>query len=268
MKWSTTVVLFSLSAIVSAIPSPLSILTTEKDVSANVHKSVHQVVSYSNPPPPTIKKESFIRGAPNVTVSGFAYYGCHSDARQDRVLKEKSIFSPNTTYASCSAFCAGSQFFGVEYYSECYCGSKIANSSVKTKDADCWMPCSGDAKSTCGGTDRISIFKAINYTTPTVVNPAEIPGYAYRGCYEDQVGKRTLGGPYFFDEKMTTSKCAGLCKNSTYFGTEYGGECYCSNLMPLSAKEVDGVGCNVACKGDTSVACGGANKLSTYWKYP
>lgn len=67
---------------------------------------------------------------------------------------------------------------------------------------------------------------------------------------------------------MTTTKCAGLCGGATYFGTEYGGECYCASTIPAQAKEVDAEECGVACKGDTTQACGGGNRLSLYWKIP
>ncbi|KAF2419023.1 WSC-domain-containing protein, partial [Tothia fuscella] len=168
------------------------------------------------------------------------------------------------TLTVCSQFCGKTQYFGLEYSSECYCGSTIANTSIVTTESDCWMPCSGDSTAICGGNDRISIFRSLNYTTPVIPNPPAVPGYAYRGCYADKVGSRTIDGSYFFDEEMTTTKCAGLCGNSTYFGTEYGGECYCSSTFPTLARGLDGVACGSACKGDGTQACGGFNALSVY----
>ena len=131
------------------------------------------------------------------------------------------------------------------------------------------MPCSGDQTTTCGGTDRISVFKSSNYTLPAAPGAvANITGYAYRGCYADTVGARTLNGAYFFDESMTTTKCASLCQGSTYFGTEFGGECYCSAVFPTRAVQLETKACDIACKGDGAQNCGGGNKVSVYWKTP
>lgn len=171
------------------------------------------------------------------------------------------------TSAVCSSFCTGYQYFGTEHETECYCGNELAATSLSVQETDCWMKCSGDAKATCGGTSRISVYKATNFI-PVVTKPADIASYAYRGCYADAVSSRTLKDGYFNGEDMTTTKCALLCKGSTYFGTEYGGECYCGKLFPQRAVEVSSSECSVACKGDKTQACGAGNRLSVYWKIP
>lgn len=99
------------------------------------------------------------------------------------------------------------------------------------------MRCSGDIKATCGGTSRISLYKAINFV-PFVTKSVDVASYAYRGCYTDAVNSRTLKDEYFFGEDITTTKCASLCKGSTYFGTEYSGECCCRTIFPQRAVEV------------------------------
>lgn len=129
------------------------------------------------------------------------------------------------------------------------------------------MKCSGDAKATCGGTNRISLYKATKFV-PVATKPAEIANYAYRGCYADAVSSRTLKDLYFNGEDMTTTKCASLCKGSTYFGTEYGGECYCGKVFPQRAVEVSASECGLPCKGDKTQFCGAGSRLSVYWKIP
>jgi hypothetical protein len=207
--------------------------------------------------------------AANATAKGFTYLGCRTDDRRSRALSSKSIYLNNLTISACSKFCSDTKYFGTEYYSECYCSNTLANTSVSVKDEDCWMPCSGGLNESCGGTDRISVFESTTWVPPpTPPKTISVPNYEFRGCYVDKVGDRTLNGQYFFDGNMTTTKCAGLCKNSTYFGTEYGGECYCATTIPAQAREVDVKECSIGCKGDTTQACGGGNRLSVYWKIP
>jgi hypothetical protein len=227
-------------------------------------KSTHNVEALSSALAPAA-----VPLAANGTLKGFAYLGCKTDSRQARVLSQKSMFLQNMTLSACSSFCAGSLYFGTEYKSECYCSNTLLSSSLTVNDNDCWMGCSGSTTEKCGGTDRISVYKSTNWTAPPAPpETASIPGYAYRGCYIDKVGDRTLNGAYFFDGNMTTTKCSGLCNGSTYFGTEYGGECYCASTIPAQAKEVAAKECSVACKGDQAQACGGGNRLSVYWKIP
>jgi hypothetical protein len=242
--------------------SLLALVTFSRAIPSS--KSTHEVEALSS-----VLTPAAVPNAANTTVKGFAYLGCQTDSRQARVLSQKSVFLANMTLSSCSTFCAGSLYFGTEYQSECYCSNTLSNTSISVKESDCWMSCSGNANQTCGGTDRISVFKNTNWIAPPAVpKTVSIPGYAFRGCYIDKVGDRTLNGPYFFDGNMTTSKCSSLCKGSTYFGTEYGGECYCASTIPAQAKEVAAKECSVACKGDQAQACGGGNRLSVYWKIP
>jgi len=171
------------------------------------------------------------------------------------------------TGGMCAKFCEGHQYFGLEYKTECYCGNELATTAVAVKQEECWMNCAGSMGDFCGGTSRVTVFKAPKYKA-VVAKPAEIKDYTYRGCYTDSVSTRILKDGYFFGEDMTATKCAGLCKGSTYFGTEYGGECYCGRIFPQAAREVDAKECNVACKGDKSELCGAGNRLSVYWKIP
>jgi len=272
MKPQLALSLYTLFAGSYSLPAS-QVLNAKFDVSvgdvSDSFKNVHEVQSIASPflSPNATNTTAPIPKQSGLALLGFTYLGCKTDSTAARVLKEKSIWGANMTRSVCSAYCSEYQYFGLEYKTECYCGSTLANSSVTVAEADCWMSCAGDANTKCGGTNRISVYKAANYT-PIAVKPATVAGYAYRGCYLDAVSSRTLKNGYFFGEDMTTAKCAGLCKNSTYFGTEYGGECYCGYTMGQAVKEVNSAECSLGCKGDKTQSCGGANRLSLYWKLP
>jgi hypothetical protein len=106
--------------------------------------------------------------------------------------------------------------------------------------------------------------------TPAVLKPAVLAQYAYRGCYEDAVNSRILKNGYFYGDDITAAKCAASCQGSKYIGTEYGGECYCGELFPASAPARPEAECNIPCKGSANKTevCGGANRLTAYWKIP
>jgi hypothetical protein len=257
MKVQLNISLLALVALSSALPADLD--TT----ASNVAKSTHDVEAITYP-----LSDAAVPAVANPTLKGFLYLGCKSDSRAARVLSQNSMYLQNMTLSACGSFCSGYQYFGTEYKSECYCGNTILPTSVSVGEPDCWMKCSG-SNETCGGNDRVSLFKSTTWVPPaSAPKEVSVPGYAFRGCYVDKVGDRTLKGPYLFDGNLTTTKCAGFCNGSTYFGTEYGGECYCAPTIPAQAKEVDASECSVACKGNKAQACGGGNRLSVYWKIP
>lgn len=52
----------------------------------------------------------------------------------------------------CSEYCEGEDFFGLQYGSECWCGSASEDEDVfRHGSATCEYPCSGDDEETCGG---------------------------------------------------------------------------------------------------------------------
>jgi hypothetical protein len=68
----------------------------------------------------------------------------------------------NNTPAACAAHCAASQMFyaGVEYGSECHCGTGYATTGVQDANVwDCRMPCAGDGSQVCGAGWRIMLLE-------------------------------------------------------------------------------------------------------------
>lgn len=94
-------------------------------------------------------------------------------------------------------------------------------------------------------------------------NPT-IAGYAYAGCHTDTVAARVLTGSYLGDNAMTVEKCATFCKGYTYFGTEYGVECYCGNAFANPTSTASEGDCSFLCGGSTAELCGAGDRLSLY----
>ncbi|CAI6334186.1 unnamed protein product [Periconia digitata] len=197
------------------------------------------------------------------SLQGYDYVGCLSDAVENRTLHDKFETKSDNSYTACAAFCSGYEFFGVEYAAECYCGISLAYTDPKPL-SDCSMPCTGDPKSYCGAGNRLTVFK--NKTPIRAPTNPPIEGYKYKGCYTDSVNKRTLSEHIYFDAAMTVDKCAAQCTSYKYFGTEYGGECYCGNMLSADTATAAESDCQFLCGGDKQQLCGAGDRLSLYEK--
>jgi hypothetical protein len=69
-----------------------------------------------------------------------------------------------------------------------------------------------------------------------------------------------------FGEDMTIEKCADFCDRTTYFGTEYGGECYCGSAFAGAMEKVVESDCSFLCKGNQKQYCGAGGRLSVWTK--
>ncbi|KAI8942832.1 hypothetical protein NX059_000872 [Plenodomus lindquistii] len=114
-------------------------------------------------------------------------------------------------------------------------------------------------------------------TTATASSPSSIEalepklGWQYEGCYTDSVAARTLAFGIGVAGAMTNAKCRDACQTAGYVlaGTEYSGECFCSNFLGTKGGPApDGEAlCNMACSGDTTEMCGGPDRLSLFKYY-
>ncbi|KAK6346830.1 hypothetical protein TWF696_006937 [Orbilia brochopaga] len=107
-------------------------------------------------------------------VAGYIPFGCHRDAYQDvgRILTEKQNLPGSTmTPQLCLTTCGdgGYPFAGVEYGSECWCGSKLTYPPPSPSDTPkCETRCKGDSSLTCGGNAAIEIYYNNNLDTMQV----------------------------------------------------------------------------------------------------
>ncbi|KAH6711234.1 hypothetical protein BKA61DRAFT_613337 [Leptodontidium sp. MPI-SDFR-AT-0119] len=116
---------------------------------------------------------------------------------------------------------------------------------------------------------------ATEWTTVTVDPPkatsgsAVAPGWSYKGCFADTKDRVMTGIKLanIGNHEVTNTKCVAYCESKGFSmaGTEYGGQCFCSNSLTISTS-VDEAKCNMPCEGDNKQVCGGGMTLSVYSK--
>ncbi|KAF1808035.1 WSC domain-containing protein 2, partial [Eremomyces bilateralis CBS 781.70] len=94
----------------------------------------------------------------NPDVAGYSYEGCWTDS-PTRYLSGSATAGDSMTVPSCAGFCDGSNYFGVEYSRECYCGSTLSAESVKQPETDCNIACAGNGTTWCGAGNRFNLYK-------------------------------------------------------------------------------------------------------------
>ncbi|KAM0204533.1 hypothetical protein ACHAPA_002021 [Fusarium lateritium] len=206
--------------------------------------------------------------------------GCYQDGvaggNGGALIYRSGLNQFNMTVEKCVAECKGNGFryAGLKYYGVCYCGSTVAGAQLT--DDQCSYPCSGDSTQLCGNDNALNIwqdptFKTVNLGGVVTNLPGtvqSIAGYKPNGCYTDNSSKgRALTWPMDIDgSKMTPTTCLTACADQGFplAGLEYGGECYCGNVLANDTVKADTGDCNVACNGDKSLLCGGGSRLSVY----
>jgi hypothetical protein len=94
------------------------------------------------------------------SVGNWNSIGCWTDAVSTRALSAAApSLGANNTVEACASACAGHNFFGVEYGTECYCGSAVAKTSTLAAATDCSMTCSGNPSEFCGAGNRINVYQ-------------------------------------------------------------------------------------------------------------
>ena len=160
------------------------------------------------------------------------------------------------------------------------------------------MTCDGNTSEYCGGPNRLNLYqynaslasassaipavtgsasatsKSSSTAAPTQTGPITVQmgvGFSYMGCYSDSVNSRALTGlanPGVASQN-DVEQCASECIAFTYFGVEYGAECYCGNAITGGSAVVPGstpavTGCNMVCSGNATEYCGGSNRINIY----
>ncbi|KAI1154349.1 hypothetical protein F4825DRAFT_193510 [Nemania diffusa] len=195
------------------------------------------------------------------TVSSYAFQGCWTEGDGVRALDSKSI-AGNVTLESCADFCQDYHYFGTEFGDECHCGDILAASSNKTDLTDCNTPCSGDRSEYCGAGNRLNLYYSSTTAGPS--QPLTVGSYSWYGCQTEGTGVRALTGKSLVEDDMSLELCATFCAGFTYFGTEYGAECYCGDEFGEGSVTAPSSQCSMACSGDATQLCGAGNRLSVY----
>ncbi|KAK7969552.1 WSC domain-containing protein [Apiospora saccharicola] len=219
---------------------------------------------------------------PNLGVPGWKSMGCYAEGTNGRTLTYQANTGNSNSALTCTAACgaAGYTLAGTEYSGQCFCGNSFQNGGAPATSG-CSMLCSGNQTEICGGPDRLNVYSssgnampsgtatktttaAAAPTAPTgPVQPPSVGNYVWYGC-QLEVGGRTLQLANYADNGMTIESCYNFCsgKGATYFGTEYGRECYCGNNFQLGPKPAPASDCSMPCAGNPNELCGNGDRLS------
>lgn len=91
-----------------------------------------------------------------------ASLGCYRDEKEFRLLSGYfTNFKTTNSPQRCIQLClqSGYPYAGVQYGTECFCGSDAPLSSAKLADSKCNMKCSGVAKEICGGYFSMNVYE-------------------------------------------------------------------------------------------------------------
>ncbi|XP_078670984.1 uncharacterized protein LOC144911074 isoform X2 [Branchiostoma floridae x Branchiostoma belcheri] len=104
-------------------------------------------------------------------IHGVEYMGCYVDTLEDRVFPWENITTDDNSIKSCGLHCKGNGFvyFGVQVGTQCFCGTDLdfANRGTARPDSECNRACSGNSAEICGGSYRISVYRAGRIATIT-----------------------------------------------------------------------------------------------------
>ncbi|KAL1840964.1 hypothetical protein VTJ49DRAFT_7570 [Mycothermus thermophilus] len=201
-------------------------------------------------------------------VPGFEYMGCFTDNVPQRVLTGHVVREGGMTLQKCAQACtaAGYPWFGVEYETECYCGTGLDEASTQVPDSECEMWCSGDQSQHCGSPDRLNVYRSTQEPSTLPSNPETAGDFAYVSCWTDKVDDRSLKAASYRSSGLTVEICAEQCKDYAYFGVEYGEECFCGD--ELGGEAAPAAECAMLCAGGANQWCGGPDRMNVYAKAP
>lgn len=126
------------------------------------------------------------------------------------------------------------------------------------------MACAGNQYQYCGAGNRLSLYLDDGKETVEPMHPLNVGPYEFLGCWTEISGGRALPDAILARNNMTNGMCAVFCDGYTFFGTEYGRECFCGNVLDEESEEVDESECGMVCQGANTEFCGEANRLSVY----
>ncbi|KAL2075302.1 hypothetical protein VTL71DRAFT_245 [Oculimacula yallundae] len=236
-------------------------------------------------------------------VGKYSFQGCFTEGVGVRALAGPAFVDyANMTSELCASNCAAYQYWGIEYYGECFCGDELAASSTQAPLEECSFICPGNPNEYCGAGNRLELYRLTSAatssrssssvrstssgstirssssisvstrsttaptSTPTLAIKPRVGNYVRQGCYTEGTGVRALSGAQFNDYvSMTLELCASNCAGTAYFGVEYGGECYCGQTLDVtSVPAANQLDCSFVCPGDASEYCGAGDRLELY----
>ncbi|KAF1664463.1 WSC domain-containing protein 2, partial [Aptenodytes patagonicus] len=192
------------------------------------------------------------------------YVGCYVDNTRRRTLRGVSFFDyKKMTVFRCQDNCAerGYLYAGLEFGAECYCGHKVQ--ALNASESECNMECKGERSNTCGGVNRLSI-----YRLELAQESARRYGSAiFRGCFHrpDNISIALPVSQLMLN--MSVDKCVDFCTEKEYpLSALAGTACRCgfpTTLFTLHEREDEQL-CAQKCAGEEFESCGTAEYLLVY----
>ncbi|KAH8592518.1 WSC domain-containing protein [Bisporella sp. PMI_857] len=205
-------------------------------------------------------------------VLGYAYSGCFTEPSNARALSASSYVDDLMTLEKCAVACSSFNVFGVEYGRECWCGNALNSGSLMAPENDCNFSCPGNSSQICGAGNRLNVYTKPSSQPTSTTSTAPAPTststsqYEALGCYTEGTKGHALDSAIYYDDAMTIDKCEAVCSAYTYFGVEYGRECYCGNTLGEGSGPTQASECSFTCPGNSAQFCGAGSRLSLYKK--
>ncbi|KAM3483607.1 hypothetical protein MY8738_003028 [Beauveria namnaoensis] len=145
----------------------------------------------------------------------------------------------------------------------------LTTATATTDTTDATTTATSTATSTATATTTATT-TTTSSSTPAPTGPARksvvSQTWKLQGCWTEATNARALSDSTYADDDMTLESCAAFCKLSTYFGVEYGRECYCGTKLNEGSVKAEQEDCSFTCPGDDSEYCGAGNRLELYMK--
>ncbi|KAI1447162.1 heme peroxidase [Annulohypoxylon stygium] len=237
-------------------------LTSSSTLSSSSSTTVSSTSTSSTAPTETLHHRQ--------TVGEYLLVGCQqeSTAAGTRALGDAAFAYDSMTLEDCMNNCTGYVYWGTEYGRECYCGDSLQSTSEEAPTTDCNMICGGDSTEYCGGSNRLELYSTTaSQPTPTATLAPKptVSSYIRVGCYAEVPDGRALTGATYADDSMTLEMCASNCTGFTYWGAEYGRECYCGDTLDSRSTVAPDADCQaMVCSGNHYEYCGGSLRLELY----
>ncbi|KAE9376144.1 glycoside hydrolase family 16 protein [Stipitochalara longipes BDJ] len=185
-----------------------------------------------------------------------------------------SVPSTSSTYlaassTSVSSAAASSSIYSVSS-SSAAASSSVYTSSSAAASSSVYSASSSSAaasSSVYSASPSSSVSSAVTSSTSSAApssTASPLAPYTYYGCVEELTYVRILYDSHTTYPGMTLESCKVDCAGYTYFGTEYGDECYCGNSFNGPVVIAPDADCWMSCADDESESCGGPLRLSVY----
>ncbi|KAH6691360.1 WSC domain-containing protein [Plectosphaerella plurivora] len=154
----------------SAISSVPEVTSTEQSAPIITSSSVPSTTSI--PPIASSTSTPAAPATPSVYPGNedYVYAGCYLEPEPGRLLQRQPLNDgDNMDIDLCIATCEGSNYAGVEYGRECWCGERlniegdkpaegVARPGEVLEDAECGFTCPGDGSQFCGAGVKMSVY--------------------------------------------------------------------------------------------------------------